>query len=483
MPSLLRNVGVNFGGFILGKAAAGLAGVLLLRLLKPEAAGVYGAALGVAAVFASFADLGLSACLTREVGQADEAGAQRIFAAALLAQALQIVVAGVGLGLLFRLQDGAGPLSATLVLLAFGGLAAGALTGPCAAALRGREAFGRIGLLTSAVSLLNAAALGLVFWMGPSPMRALAATLASNLLGLGLWLVAGWRAGLRPGWPGLRGLRSLWRVSLPFALVSVANQLYVRQDLALLTWLSGTTAVGFYAAGVRIVDLLVAVLGALSGPLYARLARLHGKGEIGQARRSLARALRVMAALCLPLGVGGSLLALPLMRGLYGPAFARSAAAFAWLAWVPALIGIHGVLLQSLNASGRTFKLGLLFVADLLINALVDLWAIPHYQEVGAAAASVLGEVVNLLVAAWILKRAGLLDGLGRALWPALPAALGMGALLWTLRLPCGAWGAWAQLAALVPLGALTYAVLLLSLGYVGADERALWARLRGRTA
>lgn len=68
MRSLLRNVWINILGFVGGKLAAAVTGILLLRALHPNAAGIYAAALGFAALFQSLADLGLGACLTRQVG-------------------------------------------------------------------------------------------------------------------------------------------------------------------------------------------------------------------------------------------------------------------------------------------------------------------------------------------------------------------------------------------------------------------------------
>lgn len=485
MPSLLGNVGRNLMGFFAGKAAAALAGILLLRALRPEAAGVYGAALGFAALFQSLADFGLSACVTRQAG-ARPAQAGALLSRALVAQALQVLAAGLALGLLVRL-GGAAEVDGRQVLLAYAYVALNSLASPVAAVLQGLERFSLLGVLTTTASLLNAAALGaLLLWGQVDPSGALQASMAAAALAGLVWAWGARRAGLGLQWVRFSQVVRLWRDGLPFALVSVSNQIYVRVDLAMLAWMAGTGAVGFYVAAVRLVDLLVPVLGALNGPLYARLSRLQGQAGRGsarahaQARDSLRRALRAMGALCLPLGVGGSLLAGPLMAALFGPAFLPGAAALAWLAWVPALIGIHGSLLHALNAAGRTLRLGQVFAFNVLVNVGLNLLLIPRYGIAGAAAASVACEVVNL-GAAWILAgRAGLAPALGVVLWPALPAALGMGL---GLHLALAAWAHSVSLAwtlGLVAAGASAYAVLLAVLGFVGEEERAVWRRLRG---
>jgi O-antigen/teichoic acid export membrane protein len=478
MASLLRNVAVNMLGFLAGKAAAAVTGILLLRALQPEAAGIYVAALGFAALFQSFADLGLGACLTRLASSQPKKAAQW-YSLGLAAQLLQATAAGLGMALFLKL-GGAHGVEPGLVALAFGISACASLATPAAAVLQGLERFGLLGTLTTTASLLNAAGLGALLLAGAaSPRAALAASLLAAGIGLFLWLGGARRAGLRLKAVSLGGVLTLWRQSLPFALVSVSNQFYIRVDLALLAWMLGTGPLGFYGAAVKLVDLMVPVLGALNGPLYARLAGLHGvkgsgkKAALARAWGNLNRALRFMALLCLPIGVGGSLLAAPLVAWLFGGSFTPAGPALAWLVWVPALIGIHGCLLHGLNAVGATLRLAQIFGLNLLLNIGLNLWLIPHYGITASAAVSVLCEGVNLL-AAWILaRRLGLAPSLKGAFWPALPAALLMGVLL--SRLP--AWPA----PALVAAGMAGYGAALLALGFLGADERAQLRRVMGK--
>lgn len=486
MSSLLGNVGKNLLGFFAGKAAAALTGILLLRALQPEAAGVYGAALGFAALFQSVADLGLSTSVTRIVG-ARPAQASAVLSRALVAQALQVLVAGAALAVFVRL-GGAGPVDGALVMLAYGFTAFNSLAAPVAAVLQGIERFGRLGVLTTAASLCNAAALAAVLiWGRVDPASALLASLGGAAAGILVWGGGAISAGLR--WRSVRASQvwSLWRQSLPFAMVSVTTQLYVRIDLSMLAWLLGTGPLGLYLAAARLVDLLVPTLGALNGPLYARLAGLQhraGRGDASagaEARANLGRALRAMAALCLPLGVGGSVLARPLLSALYGEGFAAGAEALAWLVWVPALIGIHSSLLHALNASGRTLKLAQVFAFNLGLNVTLNLLFIPRFGVAGAGAVAVLCQSVNL-AAAWLLtQRAGLAPSWRAVFLPALPAALAMGLAVAYLARILPAWPLGLRLPALIAAGMLVYAALLGLLGFVGQDERAIWHRLRGR--
>lgn len=484
MASLLKKVGLNTLGFVGGKLAAAAAGILLLRALQPAAAGVYGAALGFAALFQSLSDMGLEAALARTVSR-DPDGASRWWSAALILDGLQTLAVAAALALFLGL-GGSGPIPAELVAVAYVGTRLVGLGMPTGAVLQALDRFDLQSILTTTVSLLNALALALLLAFGHvSALAALLATLASGLLGAVLWTLAARRVGLH--WvrvePGR--LAAFWRESLPFALTSVANLLYLRVDQVILAWMVGAAALGYYVAAVKVSDLLVPTLVALFSPLFVHLSALTVRMESGDplalqaARTSLGRALRYMTALSLPIGVGGSVLAVPLTRWLYGAPFAPSAYALGCMVWVPALIGIHGGLSNALNAAGQTLVLARFLVLNLVLNVALNLWLIPRWGFLASAAISVLGEALRLGMA-WVLcRRAGLAPAAGRSLWPALPAALLMGAGLAvaTPRLLClGRW----QVPSLVVVGMLGYALLLLGLGFIGPDERALWARLRG---
>lgn len=488
MASLLRKVGSSSLGFVAGRALAGLAGVLLLRALGPEQSGIYGAALGFAALFAVGATLGLDSALAGAVSRAPQEAGRR-WSAGLVHVLLQALGIALLLALFLRLGGGA-KVPPALILVAFAIMIINALGQVSAGAMQGLGLFGRQAVLGSMASALSAGGLLALLLAGvASAGTALGMALVTASLGALVWWW-GRPEGLHWQRPRRAELGQSWRLGLPFALLTIGNLLFLKVDQALLAHLVAPVALGCYVAAVRLVDLLVPLLVALFNPLHPHLAPLYARAAQGEedaaaaARWALDRAMRYMGALCWPLGVGGSLLAGELVRALYGPAFDGAAPALALLVWVAALSGPLGTLLQAAHGLGRTGQLAKLYFFSFVVNVALNLWLIPRFGIQASALLSVLGELINLAVVwAWC-RRAGLGLAWRAMLWPSLPAALIMGLLLALVGRPAVA-GLNAPLAAavLVASGAALYAGALALLGFIGPDERRLLGRLLGRPA
>ncbi len=474
MPSLLSNVRLSFLSFALGKAAAAAANIALFRSLGPAQMGDYTAALGFAGVFSVLAELGLSAYLTREVSRHPEK-ASTLFSQALLVQGIQVLIAALVLGG-FLWRGGSDAISPALVGLGFAWVALINLSSPFSACLQGLEEFGSTSRVSSLASVLNAAGLWLVLLFAPSVAAALASLVLTGILGLGMWVRAASKKGLHFEMPRPFQPFKFWKETLPFASVSGLNQLYLRMDVVLLTLLSGSLAVGYYGAGVRVSDLLAAVLGSLIGPLYPRLASSTTDPSHGGLRLELSRATRYMTALSLPLGIGGTVMAASLMPWLFGADFAPAGAAFAWLVWVPALMGVNAGLLLALSAVGALGAMNLIFVVALGLNLSLNRIFIPSQGVVACAWIWVLCEVLILAVCLALLALRHRVALSARAmLWPSLPAALGMGILLHFLPMAEG----WHCVPRVLE-GALVYAGLLWVLGFFGPEEKEHLGRALG---
>lgn len=260
--------------------------------------------------------------------------------------------------------------------------------------------------------------------------------------------------------------------SFPFAAVAALAVVRYNFDILLIGFLFGEAATGLYGAPYRVLTFLISLSAAYFTSLLPALARCC-VADPALGLRLVERSVRLMSVCVLPIAVGGTVLADELVVLLFGPAFERSADVFRVLIWALVPLCLAGGYRNLFRAYDRQ-ALEMRAVAwSAATNVALNLALVPTWGLIGAASATIAGELV-LLGLCWRWAR-GLLArpiATGALLRP-LVAALGMGGAL--LLLP--------PRPALVSLavGPLVYFPLLLLLrGLDWTEIRALrrpWSR------
>ncbi len=170
-------------------------------------------------------------------------------------------------------------------------------------------------------------------------------------------------------------------------------------DTLLIGFTRTLPEVGFYTAAYKpVITLLAVPLSYFSG-LFPVLSRACHEGE--KALRPIAeRSLHLCAFFALPLGVGGTLLAQPIIEFLFGASYRNSFVPFSILIWSAVLVILRGTFRHTLNAAGHQ-KLDMrCAIASSCVNVGLCVALIPRYGLVGAASATVAGDIVWFLSSA-----------------------------------------------------------------------------------
>lgn len=361
--------------------------------------------------------------IVRDVAQAPEKARRYLTASIVLKSGLWIVLYAVILGIAQLL----GYSSEQRVLIAICGilLLSGAISNAMAAV---HNASSRAGL----------ASIGLVIEKG------LGAVVAIVLLRLGFRVevmaivllvgsVAGmlWQAAWLFRFLGLHlefdadTLWSLVRGAMPFLAYGILGVIYYRIDTVLLSLLSTTTAVGLYGAGYRLFDTLVfipnVIMAAIMAPVISRLS----VNATSQIRVAVEKSATVMILCVLPIATGMTVAAPNIIGFLYHRSdFSQSVPVLQALA--PGLVALYlnSVLATVLVSTGNERKMPFMAGAALVFNLAANLLLIPRYQQVGAAIATSLTEVLLLGIGLLLVRR----DLIPVRVWPV--AAKGLAACL-----------------------------------------------------
>lgn len=384
--SYLRHLALSMGTKLAMIALRLLRNVLLARILGPSERGLFALLSTLPDLISAATSGGLNSAVGYQAAKQRDMGlllTQVLVYGCLLAGVLTLacvfLVREFGANLEVTMQLG---LLAWLLLLAvpMTVLKSGLLTLHNASG--GVGAFNALRLTESLAPLLLF--LGL-FWMWRD--EALEAALISWLCGIALVLALGlwW---LRRQHPlALRWDRSGQRELLSYSAKShpdlLFQQLILRSDYLFIGALLGSTALGHYAMASAAAELLLIVPEAVTTPLMKRLLQQDAGME-----RITPLALRltatVMLGACLSMALIGHWLIVTLFGADYAPAYP------ALLALLPGLLGLcyASILRLDLLGKNRPGTVSLMMGAGAALNLVLNIFLIPAWGIVGAAAAS-----------------------------------------------------------------------------------------------
>lgn len=447
-PSILRNYLILA---VANLVAQGLTFALLIVVARRFGQGALGqlsVAQNVALYFKLIADAGLEVLGSQRVAAAAHSGSVRDVVGAILGVRIVNATVLVGLIALYAWLGPAGSTTTTLAIicslaiLPFAILLEWAFVGlqamPIVAASRVMSA-----AATLALVILLASNSEHLPWVGVAIVSG--TTLSSSLLFL--------QFSRRVGRIKLRVAPAMWtatmRASLPLGASFLLIQMYYALPILMLGHFSTSDRVGQYAAAQKMV-LFVTALSALLGT--AVLPRLAALWQADRARFDQFVQILVdgCIALSVPLGVGGMLVAPPLVELLYGSGFDEAGRLLRILVWMGFTVLANVPFAYVLLASERRRAYFRCVAAGACTSVVLNAILIPAFGPWGAAFGTLGPEVLVLGLLMWEASRVTRYH-VGRPLAMALVASIAMAAVLWAARgLP---------VALMVGSGALVYLI------------------------
>ncbi len=270
-----------------------------------------------------------------------------------------------------------------------------------------------------------------------------------------------------------RRWRALATSSVPFAAQDLFSALLAKIDAVILSLLATQAAVGRYGAAYRLFESTMFISFALAGAFSAMYTYL-GPDSTPTLGSVFQRSIKLSLVALTPMTVAFVVLAAPICRLIYGPAFVPAAVPLRILGPGVVLIGFVYLCTSLAVARGNPRKMASLTGLMVAANIALNLILIPKYSAAGAAAAMVATEAIfAVLVARLALRAVGGIHWLTTATG-ALAAGAGMTLVALPLRhsLP----------AALLAGGAVYLVVLIAVEWLVNPLDVAFVARmLRGR--
>jgi O-antigen/teichoic acid export membrane protein len=449
----LRGTAWAYGSYVGGQALVLVSTAILARLLTPAEFGVVALALVFITLLDTVSDLGLSPALviSREDELRERAMTVFTFTIALGALLSALTAAVAPLAALFFDEPELFPLLAVLGLNFFV-RSLGATHYALAQKrmdFRSRTAAELAGVLTRGATGIALALAGFGAWSLVAGYLAGTAVLTATL-----WALVPWRPS---GRPSRAHLPRMLRFGSTLTGVDILAAVISQVDYAFIGRVLGTHALGLYALGFRIPEMLIISLAVVAGRVLFPAFAAVDRAALG---RSYLVSVRYAAIVALPLAVGVAVLAEPLVLALFGDRWEASVDCMRVLALYAFSVALGipaGIAYKATGQAGILLKLAIpraaLVVASIAVFVNEGIVAVAACQA-GVAA---LFAAIGMAIASRMLELGpGRLAG---AILPAVVAAGGMGAAVLAIALAIAT--PWAALALGIPVGAAVYAALL----------------------
>jgi len=391
-----RQIATNTGWIFVERAvtlgASVVVSIVLARYLGAVQFGLLSYALAIVAIFAQLARFGMSGVLVRElVLHPDRRG--DVLGTALVVRLAGGAVAllGVVLTAAFLLSDE--PIVGVLAAILAVGLVFDSLI-VIESHFQGLLQNRTTAVLRASVSVVSMAA-SLVLVAAGAPIVAFAVVVGGESVLLGLGFLAAYQRNFAVQAWRLRWTvaRTLLGQSWPLILSGVTASVYLKLDQVMLGVMREPETVGVYAAAARLSEGWYFIPVAIATAAFPVLLRAKAASEKLYERR-LQELYDVLfwAALCVIVPVW--LLADAIVVTLYGDEFHAAGPILALHVWAGLFVFLRAGLSKWLIAEKLTIFSLATHGSGALINVGLNLWLIPTFGAIGAAAATLVSYAV-----------------------------------------------------------------------------------------
>lgn len=251
-----------------------------------------------------------------------------------------------------------------------------------------------------------------------------------------------------------------------FTLIAVFAMLISKIDIFILSKIGSMDDVGLYGAGGRILEIASVLPASLCLSVYPGLSRASGTNPESLPRLG-EETFRYLLVMTLPLAVGATVLAGPIMSFLYGEKFGAAAPTLALLVWMVfpyAWVRYYAYVLVAANRQRIDLLLNIMLLG---LSTVTNLLLIPLYGAFGAALA-MMGSMCIYALSQYVYMRRHLPTHLANmpGLFKPILATVIMALCVWFLR----------DLHVLVTIaiGGAVYLATLWAIGFFTETERRL---------
>lgn len=191
--------------------------------------------------------------------------------------------------------------------------------------------------------------------------------------------------------------KELLRAALPIGLSIIMIQVVHYIDTVMLGFMKSAEQVGYYSAAYKIIMILLMAAWCYQDAVFPVISNYY-KTSTDSLKKIQSHSTKVMITLTLPLAIGGTIFARPIMNLIYGGKYDPGVIALQILIWTVAIGSLHGVYVRGLIACDRQNRRLIIAIVHALIVIALNFIFIPLLGLIGAAIVTVSGEFLVIFL-------------------------------------------------------------------------------------
>lgn len=298
-------------------------------------------------------------------------------------------------------------------------------------------------------------------------------------------------------WPYLKGniKKGQYRITrikkhlsgmLVYFIPSIAYQIYAVLDKAMLGMIANAyDENGYYEQAYRIINMVITVITAYTVVMRSRMSLLFAEKQTEEIKQKMTKSSEVIAFLVFPMSFGLAAVAAGMVPWFFGDGYDKVTTLLYVFSPIFIFMGYsHLIGTHLLTPSGRQVKSNIAQIVAAASNVILNAILIPMFYSVGAAIASVIAEIVIVILYFWFVRHEYSLVVALKTGWKKCVSAAIMGVAVFMLsrQFEVSILNSFIEVA----IGAMMYIVILLMLkddftidaakGIIGK----IWNKIRG---
>jgi len=249
-------------------------------------------------------------------------------------------------------------------------------------------------------------------------------------------------------WPYLKG-RVIWsglswnrivkhfKGALVYFIPSIAYQIYAVLDKAMLGLLVGSDYEnGYYEQAYKIINMIITVFTSYTVVMRSRMSYLFAKKDYSEIKSRMEKSGNFIAFLVFPMAAGLAATARGLVPWFFGEGYDQVVILLIIFSPIIIFMGyVHLLGTHLLTPSGRQRKSNIAQCVAAVANVIMNAVLIPIYYSAGAAIASVLSQLIILIIYFRHVRREYTVLDAFRTGWKKIVSALIMFIVVYTVQI------------------------------------------------